>query len=57
MNDRINEYFAHSENDKNIRQTMLEHSIGVGKIMRNFALSDQYSDIYEFCGQIHDMGK
>lgn len=57
MNDRINEYFAHSENEKDIRQTMLEHSIGVGKIMRNFALSDQYSDIYEYCGLIHDIGK
>ena len=51
------EYIAHSENSKGIKQTMLEHSFGVGKLMREFALSESFADLYEFCGLIHDMGK
>lgn len=51
------EYLAHSENALGIVQTMKEHSAGVGEFMREFALSDSFSDIYEFCGLIHDMGK
>lgn len=51
------EYIAHSENSSGIKQTMKEHSSGVGKLMREFALSESFADLYEFCGLIHDMGK
>lgn len=51
------EYIAHSENSNGIKQTMKEHSFGVGKLMREFALSESFADLYEFCGLIHDMGK
>ncbi len=54
-NDNI--YIAHSANSYGIKQTMKEHSFGVGKFMRVFALSESFADLYEFCGFIHDMGK
>ncbi|MBR6320114.1 MAG: CRISPR-associated helicase Cas3' [Prevotella sp.] len=52
-----NAYIAHSANSHGITQTMKEHSLGVSKLMRDFALSDSFADLYEFCGLIHDMGK
>lgn len=55
QNDNI--YIAHSANSHGIRQTMKEHSFGVGKLMREFALSESFADLYEYCGLIHDMGK
>ncbi len=51
------EYIAHSENLSGVIQTMKEHSFGVGKFMREFALSESFADLYEFCGLIHDIGK
>ena len=53
--DRI--FIAHSVNSRGIKQTMKEHSFGVGKFMREFAISESFTDLYEFCGLIHDMGK
>ena len=50
-------YIAHSENADGVSQTMQEHSTGVGKFMRDFALSESFADLYEFCGLIHDIGK
>lgn len=55
QNDRT--YIAHSANSHGVIQTMKEHSSGVGKLMRDFALSETFADLYEFCGLIHDMGK
>lgn len=51
------EYIAHSENSSGKKQTMKEHSSGVAKFMREFALSESFADLYEFCGLIHDIGK
>jgi CRISPR-associated endonuclease/helicase Cas3 len=51
------EYIAHSENSRGKKQTMKEHSSGVGKLMRKYALSESFADLYEFCGLIHDLGK
>lgn len=53
----MKEYFAHSENSSGVKQTMKDHSSGVGKFMREFALSESFADLYEFCGLIHDLGK
>lgn len=50
-------YIAHSANSSGKKQTMMEHSSGVGKLMRQFALSESFADLYEFCGLIHDIGK
>ncbi len=50
-------YFAHSENEKGQWQTMKEHATGVSEFMKEFAISKEYADLYEFCGLIHDMGK
>lgn len=51
------EYIAHSENLRGVIQTMKEHSSGVGKFMKEFAISESFADLYEFCGLIHDIGK
>lgn len=51
------EYIAHSENARGKKQTMQEHSSGVGDFMRRFALSDSFVELYEFCGFLHDIGK
>ena len=50
-------YIAHSENEKGDIQTMKHHSLGVAQIMKNFAMSEDFIDLYIFCGMIHDMGK
>lgn len=57
MDTKEKTFIAHSENKKGIKQTMKEHSLGVSKFMRDFAMSDSFADLYEFCGRIHDMGK
>jgi len=54
-NDRI--FIAHSENSNGSKQTMKEHCLGVSEFMRSFALSEDFVDLYEFCGLIHDIGK
>ena len=51
------EYIAHSENSSGVNQMMKEHSSGVGRFMRDYALSEVFADLYEFCGLIHDIGK
>lgn len=51
------DYIAHSENYLGIKQTMKDHCIGVAKLMRDFALTESFVDIYEYCGLIHDIGK
>ena len=50
-------YVAHSENSSGIKQTMQEHCFNVGKIMKGFAISEQFAELFEFCGLIHDIGK
>lgn len=57
MADKTNQYIAHSENKEGEVQTMKEHSLGVAMFMKDLCLSKEYSDIYEFCGRIHDIGK
>lgn len=50
-------FIAHSENLKGEIQTMKQHSDGVAEIMVSFALSDDFSEIYSYCGLLHDLGK
>ena len=50
-------YIAHSENNKGEIQTMTHHSLGVAQFMKEFVLSEKFSDLYEFCGLTHDIGK
>ena len=35
----------------------IQHSEGVADIMKSFALTDEYADIYAYCGLLHDVGK
>lgn len=57
MEQTVNKYIAHSENNKGEVQTMKQHSVGVAQAMKSFALSDEYADIYAYCGLLHDIGK
>lgn len=57
MNFYPKEYIAHSENSNGVRQSMKAHSQGVADFMRDFALSEDFIELYGYCGQIHDMGK
>lgn len=50
-------YIAHSENGNGEEQTIKQHSEGVSDIMKSFALTDEYADIYAYCGLLHDVGK
>ncbi len=50
-------YIAHSENYKGELQSMKQHSKGVADMMKSFALSEKLTDMYAFCGLIHDIGK
>ena len=51
------DYIAHSANSEGLIQTMRDHSLGVSELMRQFALSLEFAELYSFCGLIHDMGK
>ena len=50
-------YIAHSENCYGELQTMKQHSEGVARMMKLFALSGEYVDVYTYCGLLHDIGK
>lgn len=50
-------YIAHSENGKGELQSMKQHCKGVANMMKSFALSDKFVDMYIYCGIIHDIGK
>lgn len=50
-------FIAHSENENGDIQTMKNHSLEVGLLMKEFALSKDFVDLYEYCGLVHDMGK
>ncbi len=50
-------YIAHSENSNGEEQSMKQHSEGVAELMKSFALTDDFSDIYSYCGLLHDIGK
>lgn len=50
-------YIAHSENCYGELQTMKQHSEGVARMMKSFALSGEYVDVYTYCGLLHDIGK
>lgn len=52
-----NTFIAHSANIYGETQSLKEHGLGVGELMKQFALSDSFTDMYEFCGLIHDLGK
>ena len=41
-------YIAHSENCYGEQQTMKQHSEGVARIMKSFALSYEYVDVYTY---------
>lgn len=50
-------YIAHSENSNGKEQSMKQHSEGVAELMKSFALTDDFADIYSYCGLLHDIGK
>ena len=50
-------YIAHSENKIGEEQTMKQHCEGVAEMMKSFALTNDYTDIYSYCGLLHDFGK
>lgn len=50
-------YIAHSENSNGEEQSMKQHSEGVAELMKSFALSDDFAEIYSYCGLLHDIGK
>lgn len=50
-------YIAHSENSNGKEQSMKQHSEGVAALMKSFALTDDFADIYSYCGLLHDIGK
>lgn len=50
-------YIAHSENSNGEEQSMKQHSEGVAELMKSFALTDDFADIYSYCGLLHDIGK
>jgi len=53
----MNKFIAHSENKDGEEQTMRQHSEGVAEMMRSFALSSDFAEIYSYCGLLHDVGK
>lgn len=50
-------YIAHSENGNGEEQSMKQHSEGVASLMKSFALSEDFAEMYSYCGLLHDIGK
>lgn len=50
-------YIAHSANSSGKEQSMRQHSEGVAELMKSFALTDDFAEIYSYCGLLHDIGK
>lgn len=50
-------YIAHSANSNGEEQSMKQHSEGVAKLMKSFALANNFAEIYSCCGLLHDIGK
>lgn len=50
-------FIAHSANRDGEEQSMKQHSEGVAKLMKYFALANDFADIYSYCGLLHDIGK
>lgn len=50
-------YIAHSENSKGKQQSMKQHCKGVANMMKSFAFSNEFANMYAYCGVIHDIGK
>lgn len=50
-------FIAHSKNRYGEEQSLQQHGVGVAEMMRTFALSDDYADVYSCCGLLHDIGK
>ena len=57
MEHNMNKYIAHSANRKGEEQSMKQHSEGVATLMKSFALSNDFAEIYSYCGLLHDIGK
>lgn len=53
----VPKYIAHSENSNGEVQTIKQHGEGVAEIMKSYAVSAEYADIYNYCGLLHDVGK
>lgn len=53
----MNKYIAHSKNKNGEEQTMRQHSEGVAELMKSFALADDFTELYSYCGLLHDIGK
>lgn len=51
------QYIAHSENKEGEEQSMRQHCEGVAELMRTFALTNDFAEIYSYCGLMHDIGK
>lgn len=50
-------YIAHSANSNGEEQSMKQHCVGVAKLMKSFALANDFAEIYSYCGLLHDLGK
>ena len=50
-------YIAHSANSNGEEQSMKQHCVGVAKLMKAFALANDFAEIYSYCGLLHDLGK
>jgi len=50
-------YFAHSENDKGVRNPLRAHLAGVGNRARGFADVFEVGDLAHLTGLLHDLGK
>lgn len=57
MNQTKYTYIAHSENSNGEEQSMKQHSEGVADLMKSFALTSDFVELYSYCGWLHDIGK
>ena len=51
------DYFAHSENDRNVKHSLSKHLNETAKLAESFACREDFKSIFRLSGLLHDIGK
>ena len=51
------DYFAHSENDNNLKHSLAKHLHDTARRAESFAARDEYKSLFRLTGLLHDLGK
>ena len=53
----MRDFFAHSENDRNVKHSLAKHLHETAQLAESFACHKDFSPIFRLSGLLHDLGK